>query len=320
VSKQKWAQEHYAEQTMRKFGVQWTVEEVDFGDVDWKESATNQARIGPSLNADHVGRILIGLQNGDSFPMPVVRRKKGDVKKFTVEGGHHCVEASKQHGLKSCMAYVFESNDDDIIRNLPRALNPPTLVTPKEHSLIFARDAVERDGWTITRAAATYNLSEDSLRKHMAAERTRKDLVSMGIDGAMKLPTLTLGVLSRLKNANVQKRAAKLVCDLRLKGEDTARIAREVNKQRTEASQIVALEGEEKAYGYGVNGAGSQDAKKQKRSPAVIVRYAVSVLEKYLAMRTFGHWGITDRGERVQMAERLRKIAKGINSICKNSG
>jgi hypothetical protein len=317
MEESKWTKDLFAEKQMKRMGVKHTIEKVDLQDIDWEKSKENHGRMICEISNEVVEDMAGAMRSGSKFPMAVLLRTG---KRYVIYGGKHRLMGSNKNGDKSVDAYVFTSNDDIVLSNLPSALNATatTLAVTREHRILFACSAVSDTGLPILEAEALYGISSSTITTRIRTELARAELEQTGFQYANKISAAHIEHLKHLApNANVQKKTAELIYATRSSSEDTKRIVEDIRKVRTEASQIARIEHLEKEML--VDQQKPTGCTVRVRKPGAEILRAITTLENLAHVKTINNWGITDRTERSNIRERIQTLVVRLERICKQS-
>jgi ParB-like chromosome segregation protein Spo0J len=308
----KWINDSYAEQTIKKFGISYKIEDVSMSSINWEESRKNGARYSYNIDTEHVTALALAMANGDSLPRPVVRKIGG---KYIIFGGNHRVPAAKELGELDFSAYVIETTDEAVIFALPAALNAQSGQQSREERTKLAVASVYK-GLAPLEASNRFSIPVANITNQIRADDFRKELQKLNIPPE-KLTTTSVLAIAAIKNPNVYAPAARLVLRGKLSSEECKKFSQDIRKEKTEAQQIAIVGQYEKTLGLNGTDRTAPIIVTSKRSASTAIKIAVGTLEKNLGVRTVNQWGITEKGEKIDFIARIRKLCAGLESICK---
>lgn len=311
----KWSGLASCEETLKDFGVPFTVGEIAVNDIDREASRLNHARIGgPPIDPGLVEEYALSYESGDTFPRVVVR-KHG--RKYVVVDGNHRVEAADLFGVKFIEAYIADVGDDEAIMDLlPRAFNRKAgRRTSKDEGYMHAIHAIDKYGYTLRKAAAAFGVSEKALGNRIAISATRERLVQLGVE-ANKMTDDSMKQLSPFNdNDHVLAAAGQVICRAKLTSKDVNSFLAKVKEERTENARIGVIAAFEQKYG--VNG--KQEAKRTQKKRKIVFMRALTGMETLLDRgSTLNKFQITEQEEKRHVAERLADLGQKCQRLARS--
>lgn len=206
-----WRNDPDAEKVIREFaGVDFSVEDVSFSEIDWRESANNCARLGDPLNNEKIEEYASAFRNGDVFPMVVVERSENG---FIILGGNQRCNALKRLGGIDDLitAYVVDpltsANRELIIRSLNSRHG---WGSSKSDRIDHAVYLVEAKGVSTETAARAMMVSDTVISERIRCNNCRKMLVENGIKEATDAKRFAIGHLQELSRVVDMQRRLQL--------------------------------------------------------------------------------------------------------------
>jgi hypothetical protein len=305
-----WIDDGFAEQTLGKFNVEWTVVGVSIQALE-AASKVNSARLHSALDLDHVDNIWTGIKNGDKIPRPVVLSING---KLLVAGGHHRIAAAKKNGEMSIPCYWVVTSDEAAIYGIPAALNSaPDKKPTRQEKVELALRAIER-GMKIDEAASAFVISYESLQTEVRIKDFKERCASMGLK-LEGIPQTHVRHMIPINNPNVLSPALRIIKGMTTN--EVQQFSKSIRAEKTESQQISVVAEMEKRVALANKGAAGKSP--AKRAPSTGFRIALATMEKYCDVKTINQLGITDLGEKAEFAKRLEKLAERIKAICERS-
>lgn len=214
------------EQWLNKEGVEWHYEaDVALARVDREASLKNQARF-KAINQDHVLELAIAAEQ---YELPALVGYYSRERRVVVISGNHRLEAYSLIGKTTSDFYMVDTAYDWVIDRLTRVANMlEGEPLSRDERLTHAMYLVRTGDMPVDVAAKTMGLSGSSLREALAGDEVRERLSKLGF--AQKLYPSTLSELYRVKQDSALLEAARLVHEAQLTSEETAELARRLDK------------------------------------------------------------------------------------------
>jgi len=214
------------EQWLSKEGVEWHYEpDIALNRVDREASLKNQARF-KAINQDHVLELAIAAEQ---YELPALIGYYSRDRRVVVISGNHRLEAYSLVGKTRSDFYIVDTAYDWVIDRLTRVANmlegePLSRDERLTHAMYLVRTA----DMPLDVAAKTMGLSSSTLREALAGDEVRERLSKLGF--AQNLYPSTLSALYRIKQDGALLEAARLVHEAQLTSEETAELARRVDR------------------------------------------------------------------------------------------
>jgi hypothetical protein len=210
-------------------------------DIDLKASLHNNARLGESIDEDHMLRMAQDLKNGKSLPGIVLRKIPGK-RKLYVLAGNHRILAVQLNDYATIGGYVVECSDEDA-EDFVRSDN-------RKHGLgVSDKEAYEQvyylhkkdSNRTIAELARLMGLNFEKTRQQIRISETRDELEQAQIDTA-NLADSTLTLLYTIRhNATVMQRAAHLAATYKMAVPAVKTMLDQVKAQRGQVKANIVL-------------------------------------------------------------------------------
>ncbi len=243
VIAQTWREDPANEAAVRKFGLEWTIEDWPIKSLDMEASWHNQARISCPKHPDWIEKYKLAFERGDVFPMIFVLVTPAHSTKPLIAAGNHRTGGADAAGLKSVKAYTIRTEDDYVIDQLPRVLNyaEGLAISPAE-MLEQAVDCVRRYKRELKQVADIYGVSYFNLRDKVLARTVGDRLQEVGVNADRINDTVRKKINVLSDNDNVMRSAAKFIIDTRATTEEAATFIDRLREHRTEASRLAFVE------------------------------------------------------------------------------
>ena len=214
------------EQWLNKEGVEWHYEpDIQLTRVDREASLKNQARF-KAINQDHVLELAIAAEQ---YELPALVGYYGRDRRVVVVSGNHRLEAYSLVGKAKSDFYIVDTAYDWVIDRLTRVANMlEGEPLSRDERLSHAMYLVRTGSMPVDVAAKTMGLSGSTVREALAGEDARERLSRLGF--ADNLYPSTLSELYRIKQDGALLEAARLVREAQLTSEETAELARRVDR------------------------------------------------------------------------------------------
>lgn len=306
-----------AEAAMKRLKLGWTVEKVTLAEIDLKAGRENNARpmSGHKLNSDQVAVMVLEMERGDYFPMPVLMRVPSR-KLLQVAGGNHRLGAYEQllvrgEDLISC--YVVSTSDDQVIDVLPRELNlsegnQTTLEERISHAVYYSQNYNVKP----TEADKKYGLKEGTTATKLRIASAHIRLKELGMPSD-KINNTIVGVIGSLPNDNVAKSLAKLVIDSRVMTiTDVNAIVKAVKIKRTESDQLQEIKSQGKMWTSVFPDSKSKNtmAERSKFFQCITV-----LINRVDGKKTFAQFGITGEEDRTNAKAKIQRAINLLKSL-----
>ena len=247
------ARESYAEQTIRRYGLEYEIRDVLLCDIDWALSADNHARRGASsgksgLDIARIQNFCTATLAGDVFPMPVLEAARTSGRtRYCILGGVHRCHAFKNAKAESVRCYVVSIVDDTMRDDFAASLTPDRVPENSQDRLENAMRAVSR-GESVEIVSGNFSISADRIRGAMQVRRTREELERASIN-TKHLTSSHIEKLRRVPNDNVRNALARLVWRGMISSDSVAKMVVRLKGPKTEKDQLalVAAIGEEES-------------------------------------------------------------------------
>ena len=214
------------EQWLDAEGVEWHYEpDIPLTKVDREASLKNQARF-KAISQDHVLELAIAAEQ---YELPALVGYYSRDRRIIIISGNHRMEAYNLLGKTNTDFYIVDTAYSWVIDRLTRVAN--TLEGPgltKDEKLSHAMYLVRTSDMPVETAAKTMGLPPTRVREALAADEVKERLAKLGFTG--KLYPSTLSELYRIKQDTALMGAANLVHEAQLTSEETAELARRVDK------------------------------------------------------------------------------------------
>jgi len=214
------------EQWLDAEGVEWHYEpDIPLTKVDREASLKNQARF-KAISQDHVLELAIAAEQ---YELPALVGYYSRDRRIIIISGNHRMEAYNLLGKTNTDFYIVDTAYSWVIDRLTRVAN--TLEGPgltKDEKLSHAMYLVRTSDMPVETAAKTMGLPPTRVREALAADEVKERLAKLGFAG--KLYPSTLSELYRIKQDTALMGAANLVHEAQLTSEETAELARRVDK------------------------------------------------------------------------------------------
>jgi hypothetical protein len=227
------------EQWLNKEGVEWHYEpDIPLNRVDREASLKNQARF-KAINQDHVLELAIAAEQ---YELPALIGYYSRDRRVVVISGNHRLEAYSLVGKTRADFYIVDTAYDWVIDRLTRVANmlegePLSRDERLTHAMYLVRTA----DMPLDVAAKTMGLSSSTLREALSGDEVRERLSKLGF--TQNLYPSTLSALYRIKQDGALLEAARLVHEAQLTSEETAELARRVDRvASSEKAQMSVIE------------------------------------------------------------------------------
>lgn len=241
--KLKWCADLKAESDFRAMAIPYEKISIRFSQIDLKESSFNGARLGDTIIESLVDDYAQGMLNGDTFPSPVVYRKKDG--KYIVTSGNQ-----RTHGIKKLITsgdlpkdptievYLLNTSDQMLLEAIARAANVShgCRATSTER-LAHAVHMVTKYGMKSSDAALLYMVSDSNINHNIRAEKIRRDLGKQNID-VSSLPNSTIEPLRKLEKDNGSfTKVGTLVAQHKPTAERVRQMVSRIDKAKSDTSR-----------------------------------------------------------------------------------
>jgi hypothetical protein len=197
-----WMDDLKAESDLRAMSVAFETKTITAKQIDVPQSSRNGARLGDPIVPHLVADYRLAMQNGDSFPRPVVY---GTPTGYVIlSGNQRCaairelIEEGKLDKDQPIQVYLVLTSDKMLLEAIARAGNVghggrATQEDRLQHALYMVRTW----GMRAKEAAKFWMVGETTIAVHIRAEKEREQLLAAGVN-ANPIPVNTLDALSRL--------------------------------------------------------------------------------------------------------------------------
>ncbi len=203
-----WRDDPDAEAVMGFVDVEWELDVITLGQIDWDESANNCARMLNPLNEEKIEDYQTCLKRGDRFPRPVVEKTK---RGYVILGGNQRCNAAKRIGNPPIEAYVVANLTTAQRQALIRSLNARHgWGTDKSERIEHAVYLVRNHGISVADAARLMVVSTMTINTRIRTETVRSSLARHGVD-ANKLNLTHLDAASRIDDEEIQAEFGRVI-------------------------------------------------------------------------------------------------------------
>lgn len=186
-----WSKDLKAESDLTRMAVAFEVQDISLAQIDFAESQINGARIGDPIVRHLVDDYKQGMENGDSFPMPVVATSKRRGMYVVLSGNQRTtatkelVDIGKVPKTTSIPCYVANTEDTLLREIIARSGNVAHGGrSDRTERLAHAIYCVRSLGLTTLQAAKVFMVSQSVITQHIRADKERDILSESGIDTA----------------------------------------------------------------------------------------------------------------------------------------
>jgi len=230
------------EEWLESFSVDWDYKPAfAMSKIDLKESVRNQARLDNPLDEDRVELIAEGIENGDKIP-PVVGYLKNN--KLILIDGNHRVNAWELCGSKTVPVYVVKEANVEVLTEMTYQANAkhPTPNTQEEriqHAIFMVQQ-----GRSQIDAAGTMNVKVLELQRAWAKTEVERRALAVGVSIRewSKVSVSSKVRINALKNDDVFAKCVTVVSEIKLPTEEVSKLVADVNRKRTNESQLALLD------------------------------------------------------------------------------
>jgi hypothetical protein len=212
-----WTKDLKAESDLARMAVVFSVQDIPLSAIDFAESQVNGARLGDPIVRHLVDDYKQGMENGDSFPMPVTVAAKGKGR-FVVLSGIQRTTAIKEMVESGDVAktitipcYVIDTADKLLHEIIARSGNVAHGGrSDRAERLAHAIYCVRSLGLTTEQAARVFMVSRTTITGHIRADKERETLSDAGIDAA-SIPDSSLDQLRLIPDRSTKVKLGYLI-------------------------------------------------------------------------------------------------------------
>jgi len=239
-----WVQDKMQERRLADIGLrpQWR-ERINISGIDVKGSLRNNARLGDSVNEDHLLGIACGIDNG--HPIPGVVLRQTDKRLLSVMAGNHRIGAVVylgQNWSQTVSGYIVECTDEEADRFTRTDNRMHGLRQQDSESYQHVYALHKEYGTPINALAADFCLNEDSLRDIILSMKLREELENdkINTDGMSVTSLVNLNPIRQIKD--VFMIAAQMAARFRMPCDRIAEMVKEVRAVRSVPQQLAVLD------------------------------------------------------------------------------
>lgn len=233
-----WRDDPDAESVMGFVDVEWNVEVISLGQIDWDESANNCARMLNPLNDEKIEDYEVCMKRGDVFPRIVVEKTK---RGYVILGGNQRCNAVKRIGTMPIEAYVVTALTTAQQQALIRSLNARHgWGTDKQERIAHAVFLVRNHGISVADASRLMIVTATTINQHIRIEMTRASLARHGVD-SNRLNLSQLNAIAKIDDEEIQAEFGRVVEKFGPTGEMTKSAAEAVANAPTRVKMATAI-------------------------------------------------------------------------------
>jgi hypothetical protein len=312
MRKLEWQKHPLTEKTLKEFGLDWEIAEIQFSQIDDEMSSNNHARrnrLDDSVVADY----LTGMEQGDDFPLGVAVKQPG-TGKYLVLGGNHTRIAAQQFGAKSMGFYIVETKDPVVIDLLPKVLNRKHgLRKGKEEAIQDAMNAISVHKLSVNEAAERFGVHPHTLHVNSRVILAIRRFKKLGVK-AEALPRNAIMKLNTIPIDSVLEKAVIAAEKQRMNGTEVYALVDAISENKSSEKDQMAVISDFNAKlsdGKHLPSKGTESERLWARYTRLLVTLDVMLRNK----KNLSQLGCSTEGARTRFGALGRSLANKLNAL-----